>query len=167
MTTNSSNEGPDSDKVICPNCVHQFRAIPVNVQHMLRVAGYEPPFYTAQPTAQSSLSKFVRSTPAEREQQAAGLAEAASARQMAGQPTAQEPIPLEELDWLVGEVREHGGLFFDAERKRIWNGPAMAGLLGRYAAALRAALSASGPEAREAGTPRAGVDGLQRGTGEK
>lgn len=26
---------PNDDMVICPNCVHQFRAIPVNVQHEL------------------------------------------------------------------------------------------------------------------------------------
>lgn len=29
---------PDNDLVICPNCVHQFRAIPVNVQNDLTAA---------------------------------------------------------------------------------------------------------------------------------
>lgn len=28
-------EVPNNDMVICPKCVHQFRAIPVNVQHEL------------------------------------------------------------------------------------------------------------------------------------
>ena len=32
------------DEVICPNCVTQFRAIPVNVQKLLLEAGVEPPF---------------------------------------------------------------------------------------------------------------------------
>lgn len=27
---------PNNDEVICPGCVHQFRAIPVNVQDALR-----------------------------------------------------------------------------------------------------------------------------------
>ena len=26
---------PNNDEVICPNCTHQFRAIPVNVQKLL------------------------------------------------------------------------------------------------------------------------------------
>jgi hypothetical protein len=28
-------DSPDNDKVICPNCVHQFVAVPVNVQKEL------------------------------------------------------------------------------------------------------------------------------------
>lgn len=43
---------PNNDEVICPNCAHQFRAIPVNVQRLMLDAGFEPPF-TAQPSAQS------------------------------------------------------------------------------------------------------------------
>lgn len=35
---------PNNDEVICPNCVHQFRAIPVNVQRLMLNAGFEPPF---------------------------------------------------------------------------------------------------------------------------
>ena len=35
---------PNNDHVICPNCVHQFRAIPVNVQRLMLDAGFEPPF---------------------------------------------------------------------------------------------------------------------------
>ena len=42
---------PNNDEVICPNCAHQFRAIPVNVQRLMLDAGFEPPF-TAQPSAQ-------------------------------------------------------------------------------------------------------------------
>lgn len=38
------NIEPNNDEVICPSCAHQFRAIPVNVQSMLKDAGYEPPF---------------------------------------------------------------------------------------------------------------------------
>jgi hypothetical protein len=34
-------QGPDPNGVICPNCVHQFRAIPVNVQAQLRCAEAE------------------------------------------------------------------------------------------------------------------------------
>jgi hypothetical protein len=34
----------DSDKVICPACCHQFRAIPGNVQRLMLDAGFEPPF---------------------------------------------------------------------------------------------------------------------------
>jgi hypothetical protein len=43
----------DSDKVICPACCHQFRAIPGNVQRLMLDAGFEPPFTTppAQPAA--------------------------------------------------------------------------------------------------------------------
>lgn len=40
---------PNNDEVICPNCVHQFRAIPANVQKMLLDAGYEPPFRQPSP----------------------------------------------------------------------------------------------------------------------
>ena len=32
------SDTPDNDLVICPNCVHQFRAIPVNVQRELAEA---------------------------------------------------------------------------------------------------------------------------------
>ena len=35
---------PNPDEVICPNCTHQFRAIPVNVQQMLIDRGVRPPF---------------------------------------------------------------------------------------------------------------------------
>ena len=34
------------DYVICPACVHQFRAIPENVQRLMIDAGFEPPFTT-------------------------------------------------------------------------------------------------------------------------
>lgn len=34
----------NNDEVICPACATQFRAIPVNVQSMLKNAGYAPPF---------------------------------------------------------------------------------------------------------------------------
>jgi hypothetical protein len=37
----------NNDEVICPNCVHQFRAIPVNVQQLMLDAGLEPPFTEA------------------------------------------------------------------------------------------------------------------------
>ena len=37
---------PNDDHVICPNCVHQFRAIPVNVQKLMLGVGFEPPFTT-------------------------------------------------------------------------------------------------------------------------
>ncbi len=36
----------NDDKVICPACCHQFRAIPPNVQQMMLDAGFEPPFTT-------------------------------------------------------------------------------------------------------------------------
>ena len=36
----------NTDHVICPNCVHQFRAIPQNVQKLMLDAGFEPPFTT-------------------------------------------------------------------------------------------------------------------------
>lgn len=32
------SDTPNNDEVICPNCVHQFRAIPVNVQDDLAAA---------------------------------------------------------------------------------------------------------------------------------
>lgn len=35
---------PDDDKVICPACTHQFRAIPVSVQKLMLDAGFEPPY---------------------------------------------------------------------------------------------------------------------------
>ena len=38
----------DDDKVICPACCHQFRAIPPNVQQLMLNAGFKPPF-TAPP----------------------------------------------------------------------------------------------------------------------
>ena len=34
----------NNDKVICPNCCNQFRAVPVNVQALLLASGHEPPF---------------------------------------------------------------------------------------------------------------------------
>ena len=37
---------PNNDEVICPNCVHQFRAIPQNVQQLMLDAGFKPPFTT-------------------------------------------------------------------------------------------------------------------------
>ena len=36
----------NADEVICPNCAHQFRAIPENVQSLLLASGHEPPFTT-------------------------------------------------------------------------------------------------------------------------
>lgn len=41
---------PNADEVICPNCAHQFRAIPENVQSLLLASGHEPPF-AASPAA--------------------------------------------------------------------------------------------------------------------
>lgn len=35
---------PNDAEVICPKCVHQFRAIPVQVQRLMLMAGFEPPF---------------------------------------------------------------------------------------------------------------------------
>ena len=35
---------PNNTEVICPNCTHQFRAIPVQVQQLLLAHGVEPPF---------------------------------------------------------------------------------------------------------------------------
>ncbi len=34
----------DNYLVICPECVHQFRAIPVQVQQLMTSVGLEPPF---------------------------------------------------------------------------------------------------------------------------
>ena len=45
---------PNDDHVICPACVNQFRAIPVNVQRLMLDAGFEPPF-TTPPAAQPPL----------------------------------------------------------------------------------------------------------------
>jgi hypothetical protein len=42
---------PDPSQVICPNCCHQFRAIPTDVQRLMLNAGFEPPF--AAPAAPS------------------------------------------------------------------------------------------------------------------
>jgi len=39
---------PNDAEVICPECCHQFRAIPVEVQRLMLSAGFEPPF-TASP----------------------------------------------------------------------------------------------------------------------
>jgi hypothetical protein len=36
-----SDKTPNPDEVICPNCIHQFRAIPVNVQADLTAAKAE------------------------------------------------------------------------------------------------------------------------------
>jgi hypothetical protein len=41
----------DGNKVICPACCHQFRAIPTAVQTLMLNAGFEPPFVTP-PAAQ-------------------------------------------------------------------------------------------------------------------
>ena len=37
---------PNNDEVICPNCAHQFRAIPQNVQQLMLDVGFKPPFTT-------------------------------------------------------------------------------------------------------------------------
>jgi len=47
---------PDNDKVICPNCCHQFRAIPVNVQQILLNLGCEPPFMGTPEPAQEPVA---------------------------------------------------------------------------------------------------------------
>ena len=44
---------PNNAKVICPECAHQFRAIPVDVQRLMLDAGFEPPF-TAAPQVQQA-----------------------------------------------------------------------------------------------------------------
>lgn len=38
MAVALSNQTPDDDKVICPNCTIQFRAVPVNIQKQLKEA---------------------------------------------------------------------------------------------------------------------------------
>ena len=43
---------PNNDEVICPKCVHQFRAIPENVQRLMLDAGFEPPFNKPAPQAE-------------------------------------------------------------------------------------------------------------------
>jgi len=45
------------DYVICPKCVHQFRAIPENVQRLMIDAGFEPPFNTPQTKEWVSLTE--------------------------------------------------------------------------------------------------------------
>ena len=50
---------PDNDKVICPECTNQFRAIPQNVQTLMLAAGFEPPFTTPPAAAVSvALKKY-------------------------------------------------------------------------------------------------------------
>ena len=44
----------DTSKVICPACVHQFRAIPQDVQSLMLDAGFEPPFVVAAKVAQQA-----------------------------------------------------------------------------------------------------------------
>jgi hypothetical protein len=44
----------DDTKVICPACVHQFRAIPVQVQSLMLAAGFEPPFTAAPQSVQQA-----------------------------------------------------------------------------------------------------------------
>ena len=48
----------DGDKVICPACCHQFRAIPETVQTLMLHAGFEPPFTTA-PKQQAEPDRWV------------------------------------------------------------------------------------------------------------
>ena len=48
----------DTSKVICPSCVHQFRAIPQDVQRLMLDAGFEPPF-TAQPAQRDSRDAII------------------------------------------------------------------------------------------------------------
>lgn len=43
---------PNNDHVICPACVHEFRAIPMNVQQLMIDAGFKPPF--TEPVKQES-----------------------------------------------------------------------------------------------------------------
>lgn len=55
----------DGNKVICPACCHQFRAIPTAVQTLMLNAGFEPPFVTtpaAQP-AQEPVAKLFGTLP--------------------------------------------------------------------------------------------------------
>ena len=59
---------PNNDEVICPNCTHQFRAIPVSVQRLMLDAGFEPPFAAppaaqAEPAAVARVVKWLRSLP--------------------------------------------------------------------------------------------------------
>ncbi len=44
QTQEPVSKTPNDDHVICPNCAHDFRAIPVNVQKLMIDAGFEPPF---------------------------------------------------------------------------------------------------------------------------
>lgn len=53
ITKATSND----DEVICPNCCTQFRAIPINVQHILLDLGVDPPFTTV-PMQQSSIAEM-------------------------------------------------------------------------------------------------------------
>lgn len=64
---------PNNDEVICPNCAHQFRAIPVNVQLLMLDVGFEPPFMEAPPLAKLQ-ARFTPPAPAP--QQAQDIAEA-------------------------------------------------------------------------------------------
>jgi len=48
----------NTDHVICPNCVHQFRAIPQNVQNLMLASGFEPPF-TAPPQRKPLMEKEI------------------------------------------------------------------------------------------------------------
>lgn len=56
-----------NDGVICPGCAHQFRAIPVNVQALLLLAGFSPPFLesTAPHAVRDVLAERRRQTEAE------------------------------------------------------------------------------------------------------
>ena len=56
------------------------------------------------------------------------------------------PVPLDELEWLAAEVAEHGGLFFDTKREKVWDGKAVAGLLNRYRLLLSAAPPPDAPD---------------------
>lgn len=51
-TPPAAPQAPDPEKVICPACVTQFRAIPTQVQGLLLAAGYEPPFLAGAQAAQ-------------------------------------------------------------------------------------------------------------------
>ena len=46
----------DGNKVICPACCHQFRAIPTAVQTLMLNAGFEPPFVTPPATERKPLT---------------------------------------------------------------------------------------------------------------
>jgi hypothetical protein len=59
-------EQPNDTDVICPNCTHQFRAIPEQVQRLMLAAGFEPPFTAApkQPSAAApQTTSFVQPVP--------------------------------------------------------------------------------------------------------